>query len=286
MARKKRLIIPVFIPFGGCPNRCVFCDQFGVAGAEGLPGPEEVASTIELYLFTWRGTGRREVAFYGGSFTGLPTGVQERYLDVAVPYLADGRLDGVRVSTRPDYIDPAIAGFLRARGVDTVELGVQSMDESVLELSGRGHTRADTVRAVGLLRDGGFSVGVQVMPGLPGDTVDTILATADELAALGPDFARVYPTLVLAGTELHGLYEKGEYEPWPLDEMAGVCAEVCRRFTGAGVRVIRVGLQPTRELERQVVAGPYHPAFRELLAPHGAWSNGNKGQANAERCAR
>lgn len=265
MAVKKQLIIPVFLPFGGCPERCVFCDQNRISGAHKLPERAEVTDMINDYLSTWKGAGRREVAFYGGSFTGLPEDLQELYLKCAGPFLADGRIDGVRISTRPDCVRSTTPVFLRDYGVDTVELGVQSMSDGVLEASGRGHTADDTRDAVALLKSAGMKVGVQVMPGLPGDTRETVLQTAVELAALEPDFARLYPTLVLRGTELERMFKSGEYHPWGLDEMVELCREALKIFEAAGVPVIKVGLHPTEELKRNLVAGPFHPSFRQLL---------------------
>lgn len=265
MARKKRLIVPVFIPFGGCTHRCVFCEQERIAGEDSMPGPEEVAAKVELYLSTWRGTGRREVAFYGGSFTALPAETQREYLEAVKPFVSDGRINGVRVSTRPDSVRPATPAFLSPYGVDTVELGVQSLDDRVLALSGRGHTREDTVSALEVLKGAGLTTGVQVMPGLPGDTVETFLAGVEELCRLGPDIARIYPTLVIRGTPLERLHAGGGYEPWDLETTVAACARALGAFEAAGVRVIRVGLQPTAELEGSLVAGPYHPSIRQLV---------------------
>lgn len=265
MSRKKRLIIPVFIPFGGCPQRCVFCDQKGIAGSDRLPGVEEVKEKVEAYLATWKGTGRREVAFYGGSFTGLPMEAQLRYLESVSPYISSGRIDGVRVSTRPDYITGEKVRLLKLHGVEVVELGVQSMSDDVLALSGRGHTSEDTRTAFGLLKGEGLTVGVQVMPGLPGDTADTAAFSARELVSLEADFSRIYPTLVLKGTVLHRMYLEGAYTPWSLDEMVSAVSKIYAVFISSGVPVIRVGLQPTKELEDRLVAGPYHPSFRQLV---------------------
>ena len=262
----KRLIIPIFIPFGGCPHKCVFCDQEGISAAKKMPTPAEASETIDLYLSTWKGNGVREAAFYGGSFTGLPEPVQKKYLDAAAPYLRDGRLHELRLSTRPDYIDGHICEFLKGHGVATVELGAQSMDGHVLRLSGRGHGPEATVNAVRELKDADFRVGLQFMPGLPGDTHDTVIETTKRIIALAPDFVRVYPSIVLRDTALHRMYLAGKYTPWPLDEMVNVCVEVKRLLDMAGVPVIRMGLQPTKELESSIAAGPYHPSFRQLVA--------------------
>ena len=264
MAKKKRLIIPIFIPFGGCAHLCVFCDQAGITGKVALPEPEEVDETVESYLETWKGAGRREIAFYGGSFTGLPIETQRAYLERGARFVAEGRIDSLRLSTRPDYISEETVEFLKGYGVAVVELGVQSSSDEVLRLSGRGHTFADTVKAVRILKAGGIEVGLQLMPGLPGDTRETVMKTARDAAALAPDFVRLYPALVIKDTPLHEMYKRGDYRPWPLEEMVGLLGDMMALFDDAGVKVIRVGLQPTKSLEESVVAGPYHPAIREL----------------------
>ncbi len=265
MSKKKQLIIPIFIPFGGCTHQCVFCNQAGITGRDDLPSTSEIPVTIEEHLGTWRGTGRREVAFYGGSFTGLSEGAQRAYLEVVKPYLDDNRIDGIRLSTRPDYISPTSLALLKEYGVETVELGLQSMDDKVLKLSGRGHLASDTVSAVELLKSEGFTVGLQLMPGLPGDTAELAVKTAKEAIKLAPDFVRVYPTLVIKDTPLFKLYERGDYEPWELEDMVSVCKEILSLFKEAGIKVIRVGLQTTEELRRDFVAGPMHPSFRQLI---------------------
>jgi histone acetyltransferase (RNA polymerase elongator complex component) len=273
MARKKQLIIPVFIPFGGCPHKCVFCNQAGITGEDTLPSPGVVKATVERYLSTWEGRwegkgeggGRREVAFYGGSFTGLPPALQKSYLECAYGYVLKKRVDALRLSTRPDYIFRGGLALLKDYGVETVELGVQSMSDEVLSLSGRGHGADITVSAVELLRMEGFKVGLQIMPGLPGDTRASIIETARRVAELEPDFVRVYPTLVIRGTPLERMSTDGVYTPWPLEEMVEVCRDLSILFKKAGIPVVRFGLQPTDELEKNIVAGPYHPAFRQLV---------------------
>jgi len=268
MGKKKQLIIPVFIPFGGCPHQCVFCDQTGITGRAAMPGADDVVSTIEAYLSTWEasgGKGPREVAFYGGSFTGLPEEARASYLAVAYRYVREGRIDSVRLSTRPDYIDAEIAAWLVGYGVAVVELGAQSMCDKVLRLSGRGHTAEQTRRAVEILKEAKIKTGVQIMPGLPGDTPETILHTVRETISLAPDFVRIYPTLVLKNTPLHAMLEQGRYTPWTLDDMVEVCRKAASLFREAGVPVIRMGLQPTEELAAALAGGPFHPSFRQLV---------------------
>lgn len=262
----RMLVIPFFIPFGGCETICVFCDQRGITGAKGVPAPSEITSRIELYLGTWKGRGRKEAAFYGGTFTAMESSVQERCLAPVTPFLREGAIDGIRVSTRPDCISAEISGFLAGHGVDTVELGAQSMNDTVLALSNRGHTAGDTVAAVAELKRAGLKVGLQFMPGLPGDDASTVMATARAIIGLEPDFVRVYPTVVMKNTALERLYREGKYRPWTTEEMVGVCGDISGLFKEAGIRIIRMGLQHTSELEQGLVAGPYHPSFRDLVA--------------------
>lgn len=264
-SKKKQLVIPIFIPFGGCEHQCVFCNQDNITGESGMPTTSEVKETIELYLSTWKGIGRKEVAFYGGSFTALKKDIQIEYLETASVYVSDGSLDGIRFSTRPDCISKEIVDFVSSYGVDIIELGVQSMDDNVLKLSGRGHSGEDVVKASKIIKDSGVTLGLQVMPGLPGDSHAAILKTARTVASLEPSFVRIYPTLVIKDTPLFKLYERGDYIPWSMEDMVEVCREVRDIFEAQDIKIIRMGLQPTEDLEETLVAGPYHPAFRDLV---------------------
>jgi histone acetyltransferase (RNA polymerase elongator complex component) len=269
MAKKKQLIIPIFIPYGGCPHQCVFCDQNKITGQEGIPSIGDVRLKIEKYLATWKGLGRREVAFYGGSFTGLPANVQEDYLRVAKGFVDDGTIDALRISTRPDYIDDeAIERLLRFR-VEVVELGVQSLDDEVLKLSGRGHDAQSVEVAVALLKKAGIKVGIQLMPGLPGDTGQTVLESARIAALLAPEFVRIYPTLVIKGTELERLHVEGSYKAWKLGDMVELLKRVKEVFDDTGIPIIRMGLHSSKELEENLVDGPYHRDIRGLVASAG-----------------
>jgi radical SAM enzyme (TIGR01210 family) len=261
----RRLIIPIFIPFGGCPHQCVFCDQKGITGSSDLPGLDEVRQTIETYLYTWKSKGEKEAAFYGGSFTGLPREIQKSYLETAGAFVKANRLDSLRLSTRPDYIDREIIAFVREYGVTTVELGVQSMCDEVLKLSGRGHTARETIEACRLLKEAGIKTGLQFMPGLPGDTRESVIETVREVIRLAPDFVRIYPSLVLKDTPLHKMYLNGDYRPWTLGEMVEVCAEAKKLLDDANITIIRMGLQTTSELMESIAAGPFHPSFRQLV---------------------
>jgi histone acetyltransferase (RNA polymerase elongator complex component) len=263
----KKLTIPFFISHRGCPHRCVFCDQVKISGsAEDLPLDHDIIGTIGEY----RKTSRRnelEVAFFGGSFTSLPIALQEKLLVPLQPLLRSGEIVSVRISTRPDSVDLASAAFLNSMGVGAVELGVQSMDDAVLELSGRGHGSKEVENAVSVLKDQGMSLGIQLMPGLPGDTPAKSLVSLDRALALKPDFLRIYPTVVIAGTPLEGMYRLGGYHPMTLDGAVQLCKVMLVETMRANVPVIRMGLQPTSQLLTPgvIVAGPWHPAFRQMV---------------------
>lgn len=265
MARKKQLIIPIFIPFGGCVHKCVFCNQEGITGEVDLPTIDEVVEKIESYLSTWKGVGRREVAFYGGSFTGLDLTLQDTYLGAVQGFIADGRIDSIRLSTRPDYINEDIVRHLKTFGVKVVELGVQSFSEEVLRLSGRGHSTKDAELAVKILRSFGMEVGLQLMPGLPGDSVERSIESALTARDLKPDFVRIYPTLVIKDTPLEGMYRDGTYVPWKLVEMVKLCRRMLDIFNEAGIKIVKMGLHPTKDLEASIIEGPYHRAFKDLV---------------------
>ena len=260
----KHHIIPLFIPHLGCPNGCVFCDQKKITGAGTPVTPEMVCREIENGLLL-AGT-PCELAFYGGSFTAIPQKEQEALLVAAEPFLKCGRITSIRVSTRPDAIDETVVERLRKYGVSTVELGCQSMDENVLKLSKRGHSPEDTRGAVGLLKAGGIRVILQMMTGLPGDDGRASIETAREIIALRPQGVRIYPTVVLAGTELERMMQRGEYSPHTLEEAVELCAALYEMFLAEHIPVIRLGLNPTELLSSgAAVAGAYHPALGEKV---------------------
>jgi histone acetyltransferase (RNA polymerase elongator complex component) len=245
----------------------VFCNQINITGEDANAGAASVPDKIDRYLGAYNFDDPVQLAFYGGSFTALPQDVQETYLEAARPHLESGRIREIRLSTRPDCISGKILDFLVQYRVKTVELGVQSMDDRVLALAGRGHIARDTVNAVALLREYRFSVGLQLMPGLPGDSADVFRATIDAVIGLKPDFVRLYPALVIKDTPLERLFRAGKYDPLSLDAAVSICRDAFMKLDRAGISVVRMGLQPTEELERPgtIIAGPYHPAFRQLV---------------------
>jgi len=267
----KRFIIPIFISHLGCPHRCVYCNQNRIARpVSTLPTTEEVAKEIERYLgqSSRKRTSARtvQVAFYGGSFTALPLDIQEGLLCMVKPFLDEGKVHSLRLSTRPDSISPHVLTVLKEHRVETVELGVQSMTDEVLRISRRGYTKEKVTKAVRDLQHGGFEVGVQLMIGLPGDNPAQFAATVEEIIQLSPHCVRLYPTLVIKGTVLERWFRQERYHPLSLEEAVALSKGALRRFQQAYIPVIRVGLQPTPSLEAPgtIVAGPYHPAFRQL----------------------
>ena len=259
-------IIPVFVPHLGCPNDCVFCNQRRISGSLSPAEPEDVAAAIDRALsLTPPGT-RRQLAFYGGSFTAIPDAEQEALLGAAQPYLERGDIASIRLSTRPDAIDGAVLARLRRYGVETVELGAQSMSDSVLALSGRGHTSADVEEASRAVKAAGFRLILQMMTGLPGSDDETDIGSARSIAALEPDGVRVYPTVIVRDTALFDLWRAGRYKEHTVEDAVRVCARIVPVFEAAGIPIIRMGLNPTEDLSGgDAVGGAYHPALGELV---------------------
>jgi histone acetyltransferase (RNA polymerase elongator complex component) len=260
------LIIPVFLPSLGCRERCLFCNQR--VSSEGLPPPLSVRHFIEASLIQIpynKKPREKQVAFYGGSFTAIHRDDQVRYLKEVQPFLASGLVDSIRISTRPDALDEETLCLLGEYGVRTIEIGVQSMIDEVLSLAHRGHGAEDTVSATLRLKQRGFEVGHQLMIGLPGDTCDRFLQTLDRVIELRPDFVRIHPTLVLKGAPLENLWREGRYSALQLEEAVQRLKQGLLKLENSSIRVARMGLQPTDELERNFLAGPYHPALRQLV---------------------
>lgn len=258
-------IIPVFVPHLGCPGACVFCDQSKITGKARPAGAEDVEKAVrEAGLRP--GERERQLAFYGGSFTAIPEEQQLELLEAARQARRRGEIDSIRLSTRPDAIDEKVLSRLRTYGVETVELGAQSMDERVLALSGRGHSAQDVRRASRTLREAGFSLVLQMMTGLPGDSGAESLETARQIAALRPDGVRIYPTVIVRGTALERLWREGRYREHTVEDAVELCAQIVPVFQRAGIPVIRLGLNPTEELSGgEAVGGAYHPALGELV---------------------
>lgn len=262
-------MIPFFIPHVGCPHVCTFCNQSRITEVSGIGylTPEYITSTIQDYVRESKSDKYWEVCFYGGSFSAINQDLQRQLLLPAYEALKAGRIDGIRCSTRPDAVSDSQLELLRSYGMKTIELGVQSMDDTVLSLAKRGHTSNDVKLAVKQLRKFGFTVGLQLLPGLLGDTWDTIIKTAVEISQLRPDFVRIYPVLVIENTELAEQYKAGIYEPLSLERALQYCSFLKTWFESHQITVIRTGLQSTEELDagHSLLAGPYEPAMGELV---------------------
>ncbi len=265
MTGNKHATIPVFVPHFACKNDCVFCDQRKISGTQKPPDDTE-----EFLSSAAEGLGDRfgsaDIAFFGGSFTGIEEPLMRHYLSAAAKTREKYPcITGIRLSTRPDYISPHILDILAEYGVTTVELGAQSMDPEVLELSGRGHTPQDTEKAAALIKDRGFGLVLQTMTGLPGDTPEKDMYTARRIAQLGPDAVRIYPCVVLKGTKLEKMAEDGLYSPQTVEEAVKICSDLIAFYREHGIGILRVGLHSS-DLSKNgsVVSGAFHPAFGEL----------------------
>ena len=266
---KKHAIIPVFIPHRGCPNDCVFCNQKVITARQPQVTEEDVRRTVDQYLSTLKGSSVEtiELAFFGGSFTGIPMEEQREYLRVAKEYKDGGIIDKIHMSTRPDYIDEEVLDNLAAYGADVIELGVQSFAPEVLQASDRGHSAEDIYRACDLIKAYGFELGIQLMIGLPEDSREKCIFSAKETVRIGPSIARLYPTIVIHDTELEHMYRRGEYRPMTQEEAVSVTKDMYRIIDGAGIKIIRVGLKSTDLVNDGglIKGNTYHPAFRQLV---------------------
>ena len=254
--------IAFFVPHAGCPRQCSFCDQRSISGRQSPPTPQEVAKVCQEALCH---DSKRtfELAFFGGSFTAIDENLMLSLLSAAQPYLG-GKIAGIRISTRPDCIDEDVLRILKDYGVTAIELGAQSMDNFILKENNRGHTAAQTVQACENIKQFGFELGLQMMTGLFQSNDERDLYTAQQIIGCAPDTVRIYPTLTIRGTQLETLWQEGKYIPQTLDAAVRLCADLMLLFAQAGIRVIRVGLHDEKNLGDRLVAGPYHPAFREL----------------------
>ncbi len=268
----KHYIIPIFVPHLGCPNDCVFCNQKSISGQQKMITKEDIENTINFYLNNIKDKeAKKEVAFFGGSFTGIDVEKQEEFLQTAYKYIKNNQIDSIRISTRPDYINKPILKMLKKYKVKTIELGVQSANDYVLRQSHRNHTFEDVKKASKLIRWYGFNLGHQMMVGLPDSTKIDEINTARELIKLKPKMVRIYPVLVIKNTKLEKDYLDEKYKPLTVVQAVETCKEIVPMFMKKGIEVIRIGLQNTDEITdpsikgSEVVAGPYHPAFRQLV---------------------
>lgn len=265
---KNYYIIPIFVPHEGCPHNCVFCNQDRITGVDEEVTAQTVRDTINDYLKTIENKcATIEVSFFGGTFTGVKEEKQKELLNVAKEFKDNKLISKIRLSTRPDYIDEYILTYLKEYGVDIIELGVQSLDEEVLRKAGRGHSVNDVFNASRLIKEYKFVLGHQIMPGLPGDTFEKDIHTTKESIGMKPDICRIYPSLVIKDTPMEDMYLRKEYVPYSLEEAVHISKIMYDMYRKSNVNVIRIGLQPTESINegKDIIAGPFHPAFRELV---------------------
>lgn len=260
--------IPIFIPELACPHQCVFCNQEKISGIENAPAPNEISNIIDTWLSTIDyANSYVEVAFFGGSFTGIPIDLQEDYLKSVAPYIKENKIKGIRLSTRPDYINQNILDLLNRYGVTSIEIGAQSLNEEVLKMAGRGHSIEDVEIASKLINENGFELGLQMMLGLPYDTKERSISTAKKIIKLGAKTTRIYPTLVIEGTALAKQYKEEKYKALSIEDAIDWTKDIIMLFENANLKILRTGLHPSEEFEdnKSLLAGPYHPSFKEMV---------------------
>lgn len=269
---KNNYIIPIFISHKGCPNQCTFCNQRKISGSLGEIDINKIRKEIEEWIHRLQNDKylkvlHRQIAFFGGSFTGIDINIQKSLLELANEYIDNGNIDSIRISTRPDYINDEILKMLKDYNVDTIELGIQSMDNQILQEAKRGHTSEDVKKACKLINQYGFCLGVQMMIGLKESTLEKEINTCMQLIDLKPKIARIYPVLVIKDTELEEQFNRNEYKALDVVEAVNRSKEVLKLFNKNNIDVIRIGLQATDNIAegKDVVAGPFHPAFGQLV---------------------
>ncbi|MFW5851936.1 MAG: elongator complex protein 3 [Bacteroidota bacterium] len=274
MKYNKHYNIPIFLPELACRNKCVFCNQRNISGAHHIPSIQDAQQIIETHLTTIPSSGIKQIAFFGGNFTGLPIEQQKSFLLLAQSYIQKGLADSIRISTRPDYISENILRMLQSYGVKDIELGAQSFDDEVLALSQRGHTSADIISAAKLIRTYHFKLGLQMMIGLPGDSYEKSMYTAQKIIDCKADTTRIYPCLVIADTELANMYRQGKYTPQDVETASQWIAPIYTLFSKHNIRILRIGLHPSKDFESSeiLLAGPYHPSIKQIVLSQ-IWKN-------------
>lgn len=264
---KRHCNIPIFVPEVGCPHQCVFCNQAKITDRDETVSDAMAIEIIEKHLSTIQNDTTVEIAFFGGSFTGIDLKIQERLLKLAHDYIKQGRVSGIRISTRPDYISIEKLELLKKYGVTAIELGAQSLNNDVLRIVERGHSVEDVEKAVSLIREFDFELGLQMMIGLPGDDQQGATLTAEKIISLGANTTRIYPCLVISDTKLEEMYMNGKYTPLTIREAVEIVADIVPMFEQANINIIRVGLHPSEGLTSgtTLIAGPFHPSFRQLV---------------------
>ena len=290
----KPLIIPIFIPHAGCPNNCVFCNQNEVTRQNDIPGPEIVDLRLNLYVDSlkkkkkspqrmkkpfqksentiWTKIGIppfiddiKEIAFFGGSFTGIDLELQKRFLNASQKWISRGVVNGIRISTRPDFLNEEIINFLKEKKVQTVEIGAQSFSDQVLKSSHRGHSAKSTVKAAKLISEAGLRLGIQLMMGLPGETEKTFLKGVRQAISLNPDFIRIYPVVILPETELMEMFINGKYKPLTLEETIQIGTKALKILYDNNIPCISFGLPENSSVSDSERIGPFHPAMKHIV---------------------
>ncbi|MDP2911089.1 MAG: radical SAM protein, partial [Candidatus Omnitrophota bacterium] len=266
-------IIPIFIPHAGCPYRCIYCDQHMISGVAKAPSIKEIKSLIDRNLKTIPKGERVEAAFFGGTFTLLPENLQEKYLGAVYPYVKNKKISGIRMSTHPEAVTEKSTKLFKKMGGCLVELGVQSLDKTVLKKANRLIDFKTIKNAADVIKKHKLDLGVQVMLGLPGDTLEKSISTARKLLELKPKTARIYPVIVLKGTGLGDLFKRGKYKPLSMEDAIEWSGRVADVFEKRGVKVIRIGLHPSKYLNSKgvVLSGPYHPRFGQMARSAQVW---------------
>lgn len=266
--------VALFVPHNGCPHKCSFCNQREITGQQYQPTADDVKSAIDVARNSLgENTKNAEIAFFGGSFTAIDHRYMEELLKAASPAVKSGEFGGIRISTRPDAIDKDVLKTLDSYGVTAIELGAQSMDDNVLSANMRGHTKEDIINASNMIKNSGFSLGLQMMTGLYKSNEQLDRSTGEEIAELRPDTVRIYPTVVLKGTYLYDLYKEKKYKPQELSQAVELCSELLTMFSEKEINVIRLGLHDSDSLRENMAAGAFHPAFRELCESEIMYNN-------------
>lgn len=260
--------IPIFIPELACPFQCIFCNQQKISGQSHIPNFIEIEEKINQHLATINLEETKvSIAFFGGSFTALPIADQLNYLKLAQKYIGKFNLSGIRLSTRPDYISKENVRILKDHNVNAIELGAQSLHEEVLLKSGRGHSVMDVKNASEIILSEGITLGLQMMIGLPYDNLERALITAEKIVEFGATETRIYPTLVISGTQLHQQFINHQYSVLSLQQAIQQSAVLVDYFRAKNIKILRLGLHPATDLTlgKDLIAGPYHPSFSEMV---------------------
>lgn len=254
--------ISIFIPHLGCPFNCIFCNQYKITGSDESVTPYKVYEILSNSLKTHqKPRNDTQIAFFGGSFTAIDKKLMIEYLEVANEFIGENKYNSIRISTRPDCINEEILDILKKYNVKTIELGIQSLDEDVIKKAKRGHTIEQAIKSCKLIQEHGFELGMQMMCGLPGDTAEKDFETARKIIEIGCKQVRIYPVVVIDGTKLGDMYKSGEYKPLSVESAVSVCAKLFKMFRDNNVTVLKIGLHS----ESDSIAGPFHPAFGELV---------------------